>query len=91
MPVSVSVPAATVKPPAPLMSPEYEPLAWVSVRSLPAAVTTLPLPDSVLIDAPLVVALMSNVPLSATPLDAAIEPLPLRASFAPEATLVAPV
>ena len=91
VPESVSVPAATVKPPAPLIAPEKVPAAALSVRPLLAAVTTLPAPDKVVIVAPLVVPDTFNVPLATTPLDVAIEPLPLYARVAGLLMVVVPV
>ncbi len=60
----------------------------VSVR-LPS--TTLPLPDSEVIDAPVFVPAMSNVPSSMTPDEAAMLPLLASARVAPGVMVVAPV
>ena len=90
VPLSVSVPPLTVTPPEPAMTPPKVSLALVSVRVLPPR-ATLPLPASDWIDAPLVVAEMSKVPLSVTLDDAAILPLPDRARVPSLPTLVAPV
>ena len=51
---------------------------------------TVPLPDSVVIDAPALVLEISNVPLSLTPLDVAMLPLPDSARV-PDEIVVAPV
>ena len=49
------------------------------------------MPDKDWIDAPAVVLLISKVPLLASPLDAAIEPLPLKSRVDPLAIDVEPV
>ncbi len=76
MPDRVSVPAETeiVSPPVPPIAPaKVPPFDSVSVL---APSETVPLPDRLTIEVPPVSAEISNVPLSATPLDAAIEPCP---------------
>ncbi len=79
-----------VRPPAPEMSPEKAETAPVKVRVLdPNA--TLPLPDSVTIEAPAVVPEMSKVPSSATPEDWATEPVPESFRSALPSMVVAPV
>src|SRR6185503_10500288 len=90
LPVSVAVPPETIKPPAPSVAPSKLPLALVSVK-LFAPSATVPLPVNVVIEAPAVVPEISNVPLLATPLDAATLPAPDRASVLPLSTVVAPV
>ena len=72
------------------MPPENVPDAVVSVKDLPPSVTAPP-PDKLVIEAPIVLPEISNVPLSATPDDDAIAPLPFNASVAPELIDVAPV
>ena len=84
------MPALSVRPPVPPMIPAKVSLAAVSVRVLVPSVTA-PLPDNVLIEAPAVVPEISKVPLSATPLEAAILPEPVSASVEPELMLLAPV
>ena len=90
MPLRVSVPPETVRPPVPPMTPPkvVEPAVIVSVC---APSETPPVPDRVLIDAPAEVPEMSNVPLSATPEEVAMLPVPMRARVAPLLMLVAPV
>ena len=90
-PDRVCCPADSTTPPAPPITPENIPEAFVSVRSLSAAVRTSPLPDRVWIDAPCVVPVMSNVPSAVTPLDEATLPLSESARVAPPAMRVAPV
>ena len=91
VPLSVSVPPATIKPAelVPVIPPANVPLALVRVSALlPSA--TVPVPVSALMEAPLVVAEMSNVPASATPDEEAIAPEPDSASV-PPLMVVAPV
>ena len=89
MPVSVSVPApVSVSPPAPPITPANVEDWLVSVSVFDPSVTP-PDPDSVAIEAPLVVPEISNVPLSATPLDNAIDPAPASARV-PAVIVVAP-
>ena len=90
-PDSVSVPVVSVSPPLPSIAPEKVRCASgiVSV-SVCAPSVTVPLPDSVMIEAPGVVAEMSNVPSSATSLELAMVPAPDSASV-PPLIVVAPV
>ncbi len=90
-PARLSVPEAMVTPPSgpPSISPENEPDASVSV-SVRLPVLRKPVPDSVVIEAPLLVWEMSSWPLSTTPDDAAIAPEPFRKS-APLLMVVRPV
>ena len=77
VPLKVCVPPETVIPPVPLIPPPKVVLPLVKVKVwLPRL--TAPLPDNVLIDAPLVVAEISNVPLLVTCEDVAMDPLPLK-------------
>ena len=89
IPDSVSVPPVTERPPLPAMMPAkvVAPLLIVSVL-VPSV--TAPLPDNVLIEAPAVVPEISKVPLSATPLEAAMLPEPLSAKV-PAEIVVAPL
>ena len=90
VPDNVSVPLPlTVSAPEPEMTPEKVPAPAVSV-SVSVPRVTPPAPDSVLIEAPAVVAEISKVPASATPLDVAIEPEPDSASV-PAVIVVAPL
>jgi hypothetical protein len=77
-----------MSPPVPVIDPEYVPLALVSDRFLLPRVTP-PVPESDLIDAPAAVLVISNVPLSTTPLDDATDPAPLKDKV-PELIVVAP-
>ena len=90
MPVRVSVPPETVIPPVPEATPSKVvlPAVMVSVR---APSTAEPLPDNVVIEAPDVVPEMSNTPLSATPDEVAIAPVPVSDKVAPELIVVSPV
>ena len=77
-----------IRPPEPPISPPNVPAALVSVSVwLPSV--TMPAPDRFLIEAPAVVAEMSKVPLSITPLELAMLPAPDRAS-PPALIVVAP-
>ena len=90
IPVSVSKPAVSVRlPPVPLMTPLNVPDASDKV-SVCAPSATNPLPDSVVIVAPDVVPEILNVPSSATPLDAAMPPVPVSTNT-PPLIVVAPV
>jgi len=89
-PVSVSVPPLTLRPPKPMIAPLKVELALLTVSVLlPKA--TAPAPERSLMEAPLVVEAMSKVPALATPLDAAMLPVPLRATVAPLPMVVPPV
>ena len=90
MPESVSVPEVRARPPLPLITPEKVLEALVSVSVLLPR-TTLPAPESVWTEAPLVVPAMLKLPASATPEEKAIDPVPLSASVVPEPMVVAPV
>ena len=90
VPLRVSVPPDTTRPPVPEIAPDKVPLAAVSVRVF-APSATEPEPEIDVIDAPAVVAAILNAPESATPLEAAIEPVPLSANVLPVAMEVAPV
>ena len=90
MPDNVSVPPATVTPPVPPITPLKLVFALLRVR-LCAPKVTVPAPESVEMLAPLVVAAMSKVPALATPLDAAMLPVPLSAKVAPISIEVPPV
>ena len=79
----------SVSPPVPSIAPENVPLAFDSVRVL-APSATAPLPDRLAIEVPPFRPEMSNLPLSARPLDEAIVPAPDSASVAPELIVVAP-
>ena len=91
MPLRVSVPPETVRPPVPPMTPPkvVEPLVIVSVfapsTTLPVAapdrvwMLVLPLPET------------SNVPLSATPEEVRMLSAPVSVRPAPFAMVVAPV
>jgi len=88
-PVSVSVPAVSVSPPEPSIAPPNVVEAFDSVSVLAPSVT-LPVPDSVAIEVLPVSPEISKVPLSATPLESAIEPVPDSFSV-PPLIVVAPV
>ena len=90
VPLKVSAPAATVTPPEPLIPPEKVVEALVRVRVSPPRATT-PEPDRVMIDAPALVPEMSKTPLTSTSEESAIEPVPVNAKPAPDATSVWPV
>ncbi len=89
-PDSASAPPARASPPAPPRAPEKVPLALASV-SVCAPRLTAPPPDRDLIDAPAAVAEMSNVPLSTTPAEPAMPPVPDSARVAPLPMAVPPV
>ena len=89
VPDKVSVPELNVKPPVPFIAPENVSFAALKVSVLEPKVT-VPAPLKVLILAPDVVLAISNVPAFATPLDAAIDPLPLKANV-PALIVVPPV
>ena len=76
--------------PVPEVTPAKVVLPAVIVSALlPSRVE--PLPDRVLIEAPVVVPVMSNTPLAATPEEVATLPVPVSARVAPELIVVAPV
>ena len=83
------MPPVRVTPPLPPIAPEKAVEALVRV-SVCAPRATLPEPDRVLIEAPDVVPEISKMPLSVTPLDEAILPVPVSASV-PPLIVVAPV
>jgi len=91
LPDKVSAPAVSVRPLAlvPVIAPLYVPLALLKVSVFAPSAKT-PAPLKVLIVAPLVVLLISNVPASATPLLLAIEPEPDKLKV-PAVIVVAPV
>ena len=89
MPVKVCVPLDNTKPPVPLITPANVSLAADKVKVF-VPKTTEPAPESVVIVAPEVVALISNVAAFETPLEVPIEPLPLKAKV-PEVIVVMPV
>ena len=77
-PVKVSVPVVRVTPPVPDKTPVKLSLAFEMVKVLLPS-RPLPAPDRLLIDAPLVVPEISNVPPSAIATALlAIEPVPLK-------------
>ncbi len=88
-PERVSVPPPTISDPAPKMSPEKVPAASVRVR-VSAPSRTRPWPERLTIEAPAVVPEMSKRPLSLTPAEWAIEPLPRSARVAPGLMVVRP-
>jgi hypothetical protein len=90
MPLSMLVPAITLKPPAPVITPPKVLTALVRVRVLPPKVT-VPLPERSVTDAPEVVWLMSNVPEAAMLEELAIDPPAESASVALELIVVVPV
>ena len=88
--IKAAVPCVTSAPFVPAITPESVPLApWLIVRVLLPKFTP-PVPDSVLITAPLVVLLISNVAVSVTELELDMEPLPERAKM-PELIVVDPL
>jgi len=91
LPDKVSAPVVSVRPLAlvPVIAPLYVPLALLKVSVFAPSAKT-PAPLKVLIVAPLVVLLISNVPASATPLLLAIEPEPDKLKV-PAVIVVAPV
>ena len=90
VPLRVSFPPVMTRPPAPSIAPSKVVEALVRVRYLLPRVTR-PLPERVTIDAPRLVPEMSNVPLSTTSDDWAIDPVPVRISSAPALVVVRPV
>ena len=70
--------------------PEKSDEASVSVRVSAPRLTT-PDPDRVMIEAPALVPEISNVPLSATSDESAMEPVPVSSRLAPESIRVTPV
>ena len=91
-PDKVKLPALTTKlPKAPLITPAYSPEVFDKVSTLPPNTKLLELlPVKLVIVAPVVVPLMSNVALFTTPLDAAILPLPVKLKV-PALIVVKPV
>ncbi len=89
VPLKVWVPVVSVRPPVPEMTPLNVSLAALRVKVL-LPNTTEPEPSALLILAPLVVALISKVPLATTLLEAAIAPLALRLRV-PAPIVVTPV
>ena len=90
VPLSVSVPPDTIKPPVPLMAPDRVPEAAVTVRVLAPRVNA-PLPDRAVTEVPVaVMPEMLNVPLSVT-LEPVIAPLPVSNIAPPLLIVVAPV
>ena len=88
--VRVAVPCVTSEPFVPLITPESVPFApWLTVKALLPRLTP-PVPDSVLITAPLVVLLISKVALSIRVLDVTSELPPERARV-PALIVVGPV
>ena len=88
-PDKVCVPPVKLKLPVPEITPAKSSLAAVRVNALDPK-TTDPEPSRLLTSAPLLVALISNVPFATNLLDVAIEPLPLRAKV-PVLIVVEPV
>ena len=79
-----------VNPPVPPIAPLYVPDALVKVNVFEPNIV-VPLPDRDWMDVPEVVPLISNVPLLATLLLVAIDPLPDNAIVEPKAIDVVPV
>ena len=79
------------KTPPPAITPEKVPEALVSVSVWPPLPSeTPPAPVRVMIDAPPIVPEMSNVPLSMTLAESAIEPVPFSRKAAPVSIVVTP-
>jgi hypothetical protein len=87
LPERISVPPVTSKPPVPEMEPEKVPLALVKDSGCEPNLI-VPEPEREMIEAPPVVAEMSNVPTSTTLLEAAILPLPDNANVPVEIVVV---
>ena len=91
-PCKVCVPPEMITPPEPEITPSNLPAASVILR-ICAPSTTAPLeaPARLLMEAPLVVAEILNVPSAMTEAEAAILPAPDSASDAPETISVSPL
>ena len=83
------MPPEIVTEPVPEVTPEKVVLPAVMVSALLPS-TVEPLPEIVVMEAPVVVPEMSNTALLATPEEVAMEPVPVSARVPPEIT-VAPV
>ena len=88
-PLSVSAPAVNVKPPVPLITPEYVPLALLKTKLLPPK-TTPPAPLNLTILTAPFEPLISKVPAFTTEL-LAIEPAPDTFKLEPLLIVVEPL
>ena len=86
--LKVSLPPAIVKPPVPLITPEYVPLALLKLKVF-APKVVLPAPLKLTTLMPPLAPLIVNVPALATAL-LAIVPAPLNAKVAPLLIVVVP-